>query len=259
MSGDVYGNCRNDGHAVEWTPFAGSTDLPGFVEHLSVRTSNWGCAARFAMETPVLYFYSPRDVTVSVRVAFSRESITEWYPHADRVQPSGILRNTSLRQWQADGSISWLGRSRFSKPEWRVPARGQRNRYYAAEKPLPQRCSSRQEQVTNKRNFLFYRGVSAAGLPLSAKLQADGKLGVKNLSQDDIPAIIFSSAAVKESGIVGGHPRKGNCAQPSGAQRRVDALCGDLEGILVDEGLYPDEATPWWKPGGTRGSKKVAA
>src|SRR5271166_2010372 len=78
-----------DGRAVEWLPLTGSTDLPQFVAHLGTANLKPGLRGTIRMETPVLYFYSPRDVTVSVKVAFSQGLISEWYPHAARVTPSG--------------------------------------------------------------------------------------------------------------------------------------------------------------------------
>lgn len=98
-----------NGDAVVWAPWAGSIDLPGFVEHLNSLSFKIGLRGTTRMETPVLYFYSPRDEKVSVGVAFSKGVITEWYPHADRVRPSGVLRDTQLSHLQADGSIQWSG------------------------------------------------------------------------------------------------------------------------------------------------------
>src|SRR5882762_255535 len=233
----------NEGHAVEWTPFAGSTDLPGFVEHLSGTNLKLGLRGTIRMETPVLYFYSPRDVSVSVRVAFSKGVITEWYPHADRVQPSGILRNTSLRQWQTDGSISWQGIAVSPNLSGEFPREGQSNRYYAARETSSSPLRLKTAAGDQQEKFLFYRGVSAAGLPLSAKLQPDGKLVVKNLSQDDIPAVIFFERRGEGVGYrLAGALTNETVLDHLALSGSVDALCGDLEGILVDEGLYPDEA-----------------
>src|SRR5947209_3360512 len=81
----------SNGQAVEWTPLNG-TDLPAFVEHFG-----WGfkvgLRGTVRMETPVLYFYSPRDLTLSVHVAFSRGLITEWYPHASYVSGADGLNS----------------------------------------------------------------------------------------------------------------------------------------------------------------------
>src|SRR5437588_7901990 len=85
------------GQAVEWTPLNG-TDLPGFVEHFGWAGFKIGLRGTVRMETPVLYFYSPRDLTLSVHVAFSRGLITEWYPHASYVSGADGLNSASLYQ-----------------------------------------------------------------------------------------------------------------------------------------------------------------
>src|SRR5262249_656624 len=72
----------NDGRAVVWSPYYDPSELPGFVEHTNMANLKVGLRGTIRMETPVLYFYSPRDVSVSVKVAFSKGIITEWYPRA---------------------------------------------------------------------------------------------------------------------------------------------------------------------------------
>src|SRR5438128_2485782 len=59
------------GQAIDWLPLSGFSDLPDFVEHF--RTANFKTRLRgtVRMETPVLYFYSPRETTLSVNVKFS--------------------------------------------------------------------------------------------------------------------------------------------------------------------------------------------
>src|SRR5882672_6798820 len=69
-----------DGKAIEWTPLNGSTDLPSFVEHFRTAETKVNLRGTVRMETPVLYFYSPHETTLSVKVAFSKGVITEWYP-----------------------------------------------------------------------------------------------------------------------------------------------------------------------------------
>src|SRR6185295_15827997 len=56
-----------DGTAVEWLPLAGPTDLPCFVERSRFNLKG-GLSGTVRMETPVLYFYAPRDTTVNVNV-----------------------------------------------------------------------------------------------------------------------------------------------------------------------------------------------
>jgi hypothetical protein len=57
------------------------------------------------METPVLYFYAPRELTAAAEVCFPQGVITEWYPQA---KLSPIIRDPkdgsiALR----DGVIAW--------------------------------------------------------------------------------------------------------------------------------------------------------
>src|SRR6266851_7271665 len=83
----------NEGQAVEWSPLTGSTDLPAFVEHFRDPGFKLGLRGTVRMETLVLYFYDSREETVSVQVAFANGVITEWYPHAIRVEPNAELYN----------------------------------------------------------------------------------------------------------------------------------------------------------------------
>lgn len=237
-----------DGRAVEWLPlglprYPASTDLPKFVEHISDVNFKLGLRGTIRMETPVMYFYSPREVNVSARVAFSRGLITEWYPHADRVQPGGVLRNASLNRLQADGSIAWNDVSVSPNLAGEFPREAESNRYYAAREtsssPLRVKTSAGEQQE----KFLFYRGVSASPLPLFAKLNSDGKLVVKNLSEDEIPAaILFERRGERVGYRFTGALTDETTLDPPVLNGSVDALYGDLEESLVAQGLYRDEA-----------------
>src|SRR6476661_4759628 len=55
------------GDPVSWQPLAGRSDLPCFVYRLGGRSIK-GASGKVRMETPVLYFYTPRRMTLSVRV-----------------------------------------------------------------------------------------------------------------------------------------------------------------------------------------------
>src|SRR6266704_4437452 len=61
-----------DGVALEWRPLNGSTDLPGFVHTIQEGAKGLrhpelkaDLAATVRMETPVLYFYSDKEMDVS--------------------------------------------------------------------------------------------------------------------------------------------------------------------------------------------------
>src|ERR1700737_2659985 len=81
-----------DGVALEWRPLNGGTDLPKFVHtsektDLGLRHANGKAQliAAIRMETPVIYFYANREMSVSTSVAFPKGKITEWYPQARAV------------------------------------------------------------------------------------------------------------------------------------------------------------------------------
>ena len=237
-----------DGRAIEWLPlglprFPASTDLPKFVEHIGDVNFKLGLRGTIRMETPVLYFYSPRDMTVSTRVAFSKGLITEWYPHADRVQPGGVMTDTSLSRLPEDGSIEWNHVAVSPNQAGEFPRETESNRYYAAREtsasPLRVNGSAGEQQE----KFLFYRGVSASPLPLCAKLNSAGKLVVKSLSEDEIPAaILFERRGERVGYRLTGALTDATTVDAPVLNGSVDSLYGDLEEILVGQGLYRDEA-----------------
>src|SRR5687767_4507677 len=113
-----------DGRAVDWLPHIGPTDLPEFVGRIncSLKASLSGTVR---METPVIYFYAPHEMTVDVRVRFPQGVITEWFP-----RPTGIsdeIINNAFR-----GDIAWRNvRVRpGARPQFQTE-RGQ-NHYYVA-------------------------------------------------------------------------------------------------------------------------------
>ena len=231
-----------DGQAVEWTSLSGS-DLPQFVEHISDVNFKLGLRGTIRMETPVMYLYSPHDVTVSARVSFFKGLITEWYPHADHVQPGGVVRNTSLKQLPADGSIAWNEVSVSPNLAGEFPREVKSNHYYAAREtsssPLRVKTSAGEQQE----KFLFYRGVSASPLPLSATLNSDGELVLKSLGEGEIPAaILFERRGERVGYRLTGALTDETTLEPPVLTGSVNAVYGDLEEILLAQGLYRDEA-----------------
>src|SRR2546427_823202 len=120
------------GQAVEWFPLNSPTDLPSFVEHFRGTNFKIGLGGRLRMETPVLYFYSTHDTAVSVRVSFFHGLITEWYPHASKIEPSASLNNVALFQQKSSGSISWNAVGIQATGEAVFPRESQASHYYSA-------------------------------------------------------------------------------------------------------------------------------
>ena len=109
-----------------------------------------------------LHFYSQRDLTLSAKVSFAKGLITEWYPHADRVQPAGVLTDASLNRLSVDGSIGWNDVAVSPNLVGEFPTEVQPNRYYAARETASSPLRVQTSAGEQREKFLFYRGVSAS-------------------------------------------------------------------------------------------------
>jgi hypothetical protein len=195
------------------------------------------------METPVLYFYDSHEENVSVKVSFSKGVITEWYPHASRVEPAADLFDRSLYQEQADGSIAWDAVTISPALRAEFPRQAQDSHYYAARMtsatPLRVKTSTGEQQE----KFLFYRGVSAFRVAVSAKLTADGKVQVENSGEEEIPStILFERRGEKVGYRLNGAVAKEAILDQPELTGNVFDLGRELQGMLVAHGLYADEA-----------------
>src|SRR6266496_2334512 len=59
-----------DGAAVDWDTLGCKNDLPRFVNDYGYRGFKFRLQGSVRMETPVLYFYSPRELDAHVKVSF---------------------------------------------------------------------------------------------------------------------------------------------------------------------------------------------
>jgi hypothetical protein len=171
-----------DGQAAKWLPLNGSTDLPRFVEHF--RTADYKVSLRgtVRMETPVLYFYSPHETEVSVKVAFSKGVITEWYPRASHIEPNprDVLASDSLYRRRNGGSIAWDSVTVSPTLDARLPRedRSPGKQYYAARETSAAPLVVKTSAGGQVEKFLFYRGVSTVALPISATVTPEGGVHV---------------------------------------------------------------------------------
>jgi hypothetical protein len=234
-----------DGSAIDWDALGGENDLPGFVHAVGYRCSKWRLTGTVRMETPVIYFYSPREVTARVKVQFPRGVFTEWYPHGDnaiyqskgRLDPSlnGIdisLRNTT-------GALGWSDIKVQPGSTANFPVEKSPSRYYAARgtDSAPITAGDQHEK------FLFYRGVGRFAVPLSARLSSDGKIVVANQGPDAVPSVILfenrgGRLGYRNAGVI---PDVVTLDAPS-LDGSFSQLNKDLETALVAQGLFPKEA-----------------
>jgi hypothetical protein len=217
--------------------------LPGFVEHFRNAGFKRGLRGTVRMETPVLYFYDSQEETVSVKVSFANGLITEWYPHANSVEPTNSLFDGSLYQPHPGGSIAWDSVALTPAARAEFPRGDRDNHYYAARMtsstPLRVKAPAGEQQE----KFLFYRGVSTFTVPISATLTSAGKVRVKNSNDEAIPhTILLERRGGKVGYRMGGRVQKEAELDPPDLTGSVEDLARELEGLLVAQGLYQDEA-----------------
>jgi hypothetical protein len=167
-----------DGTAVQWLPLAQQTDLPCFVERSPGNPAiKLATAGTVRMETPVVYFYSPRAVEASVHVSFPQGLITEWYPHATVPQPRSNVA----------GEITWPIVAVQPGAKTTFPIENAPSHYYAARETDsdPIRVGAKPER------FLFYRGVGQFQPPLAAIAAQDGSVAIKSIRGQSVGDVLF--------------------------------------------------------------------
>jgi len=231
---------------VKWLPLTGSTDLPRFVEHFSDAQFKVGLAGSVRMETPVLYFYSPHETTVSVKVGFSKGLLTEWYPRASRVEPNPkhVLGREGLYQRRGDGSLAWDSVTVSPNLAAHFPAASNEGKqYYAARETASAPIVVRTTSGDQQEKFIFYRGVSRFAVPLSAVVKPDGKVSLVNLQEEEIPSVIrFERRGEKLGYRLGGALQREMSLDAPELTATFESMSRDLEDVLISQGLYPDEA-----------------
>ena len=216
-----------DGRAVPWRPLTGPPDLPSFV--LTTRGQiKSSMTATVRMETPVLYFYAPRETVVDVSVRFRQGLVTEYFPPAFTSFPSRI-----------EHEISWTGVRVQPRATPDFPSEPSKNHYYAARHtdaaPLA--------VGPDRERFLFYRGAGTFELPLTGVVRPGNAVTVGNAGAEPIPAVVLFE---NRGGRLGWRvhrelKEKVNLAAPSQGGS-VAALHAELQRLLVEQGLYEREA-----------------
>jgi hypothetical protein len=212
-----------DGNAIDWQPLSGTPDLPPFVCRFGEKTL---LRATVRMETPVLYFYSPKETDVSVKVSFPNGTITEWYPAADR----------------RGGEIVWPRVKILPATIGDFPNDGKNSHYYAARKTAAATLQVSEKGVAQQERFLFYRGVAAFQPPLSVKL-VNNQIVVRNWMEDQPGAIVlFENQGGRIGYRVGQSTGSEVVLQRPELGAALSSLRSELEQSLVANGLFADEA-----------------
>lgn len=166
-----------NGVALDWRPLNGPSDLPKFVYTEGGSGGYRGTHAprgknmlsRVRMETPVIYFYTPKEMEVNVRVTFPEGKITEWYPQAGYVNDN-YGPNTKVETY-ANG-INWGTIKLLPNEKENFLREAAYSHYYPARETDAvqlQVCNADKTLIEHEK-FLFYRGVGNFNLPLKVKL-----------------------------------------------------------------------------------------
>ena len=212
-----------DGRALSFQALAGPADLPCFVFRWNGRNIKAVIPSTVRMETPVLYFYAPRNTTLSVHVGFPQGFITEWYPQ-------GHVQLQSA-DW---GPIEVSPGESLTFPQGSAASH-----YYAARHTdsAPIRAGQEQEKM------IFYRGIGDFSIPLQPRLTADGKLEIRNTGASPIPeAVVFENRGGKIGYRVVSNLTDSVKVEMPELGDDFGRLTDHLAGALTEMGLYPKEA-----------------
>lgn len=210
-----------DGVLLDWRPLQTSV-LPRFVHDwkrpgLNRRAApmlafgKGGVAALQRMETPVMYFYSRKELRVEVEVKFPQGWITEWYPQARQIGPSfvpepalltnldhyahtagmapsfsfaGLLGSNSVPDSRARWTRVKLLPERSQTEPVSLPSDRSGSHYFSARNTDSDFVQVDSMDPTNSdpetEKFIFYRGVGSFATPLRVTMETDERLAVQN-------------------------------------------------------------------------------
>jgi hypothetical protein len=202
------------------------------------------------METPVIYFYSKKEMEVDVNVKFAGGIINQWYPASvkDRKKTLDLktatlknLKNIDFRKNYTD-SIDW--KVKVLSPDSHLSYTSPQN----LETPTwvnPRFTDANMLQIGKDREkFIFYRGLARFDQPLKVTAQSSKKITLQNIDKDDIGfALVYeykkNKAKVWWTGAVKGDSE---VVIEAGEVDKDEAIYKKFQKGLEDAGLYKKEA-----------------
>lgn len=243
-----------NGVALDWRPLNGASDLPKFVYNKDENEGFRGTygerfeagqkgniIAKVRMETPVIYFYTPKEMEVNVKVDFPGGDITEWYPQASVVNAKYA---PNRERGRFSSGINWGTIKLLPDENPDFLREVAYSHYYPARETdaVPIQICNADKTKIEKEKFLFYRGVGNFGLPLAVKINGKN-LTLSNTGQEEIKsAIVFENRGGKIGFRMVDKISKEIIAGRPAANRTLNDVLAGLEKLLVAEGLYEKEA-----------------
>jgi hypothetical protein len=247
-----------NGKAMAWLPLSGPNDLPCFVNYyqnrlvkslgpvalnspqsiLDYNKARGQLTASVRMETPVLYFYAPKEETVNVRVAFPQGFITEWYPKAS-VNQNVVTTGAFDKPRNTGATITWNSVKILPRnADVTFPGSSSPSHYYAARNtdanPL--------RAVGSDEKFLFYRGVGGFPVPINVTVTSSGQVAIKHLAGKPV-VILFESRGGKLGYTLVDTSTNEAVLDSPPLTASFEMLRNDLEHALIAQGLYAKEAS----------------
>ena len=214
-----------NGVVQTWNPLNAPRDLPGFVRVYHPKN---GIQGTVRMETPVIYFYTSKKMTVSVDVEFPHGQISEFYP------------DTSFR----GHGIGWKNCLIDPTAEPNFLKESEESHYYPAREtdavPVRVKKASTGEQLEK---FLFYRGVGTFDLPLGVRLDGN-QFVVKNNGTEPIAKVaVFENREGKAGFAIRDLATEElRIERPALETQSLEVFKTEIETLLVANGLYEKEA-----------------
>jgi hypothetical protein len=213
------------GEAIHWLPLTGASDLPCFVHRSGNNLKASSALER--METPVVYFYTPKKGAISLRADLPSGTITEWYPQSASTPNTG----------RSGGTIEWnLELTPGATPD--LPVTNPADHYFAARETdaVPLRASGEAERM------LFYRGLANFPSPLTAEFARDGRLEIRPKSGPVSFVMLFENRGGKVGYRIVRDVQAGQTIEMPELSRDTASVQRELAQALTATGLYPKEA-----------------
>jgi hypothetical protein len=269
-----------DGELLSWRPLQ-TSELPDFVYNwskpgLNRYSSPVPNSAPFAskvamvtlqrMETPVIYFYSDKTMSVDVSVGFPKGLITEWYPQASQIGPSLPAKTNVASGALSESRAIWknlLVAPEQTIEQLRLPTDKSGGHYFAARKTgadvVQTTFMEQGKTVAETDKFIFYRGAGSFKTPLHVSVDRKNSVVVKNTGSEKLSGLFLISihktnnetygAVTSAKNLAGEYslewPMFGRLAHNWKSYPLAEfqaAIIAQMEAALISEGLFPDEA-----------------
>ena len=213
-----------DSQTLKWTSYRGGAELPPFVHGSKISATG-----TVRMETPVIYFYTPKELTCTVKVSFPKGQITEYYPMPD----FPVF---------GSGSIEWKRVELLPGRAVNLPLERSGNHYYHARATDAVPLKVWKGNVIDEyEKFLFYRGVGSFAMPLSVKIPED-RLVVQQTAISGInEVILFENHQGRTSCLRSGLPSSSVEVSRPFPDCSVESLKLDLEMLLAKHGRESEQ------------------